>query len=94
LLVIKTFRCAETKKLFDRQRVRKFESAQDSARRKLEILNAAADLGDLAALPGNRLEKLKGRREGRYSIRMNDQWRLCFVWRNGEAYEVEIVDYH
>lgn len=58
------------------------------------MLDAAAKLQDLAALPGNRLEALRGEREGQHSIRINDQWRICFVWREGNAYEVEIVDYH
>ena len=64
------------------------------ARRKLLYLNEARRLGDLATLPGNRLEALTGDRKGQYSIRINDRWRICFVWRDGDAYEVEIVDYH
>ena len=64
------------------------------ALRKLLALNAAPDLDDLGRIPGNRLEKLKGDRAGRYSIRINDQWRICFFWRDGDAYEVEVVDYH
>ena len=64
------------------------------AQRKLVILNNAADLNDLSVPPGNRLEKLSGNREGQYSIRINDQWRICFAWDEGDAYEVEIVDYH
>jgi proteic killer suppression protein len=64
------------------------------ARRKLRQLDSAAELRDLAAPPGNRLEPLYGNRKGQHSIRINDQWRICFVWRNGDAYEVEIVDYH
>jgi proteic killer suppression protein len=65
-----------------------------SALRKLDMLDAAQDMRTLAALPGNRLEALKGDRKGQYSIRINDQWRICFGWREGHAYEVEIVDYH
>ena len=61
---------------------------------KLEILDAADVLKDLTIPPGNRLEKLTGSREGQHSIRINDQWRICFIWRSGDAYEVEIVDYH
>ena len=67
---------------------------QRIARRKLEILDAAEMLEDLRISPANRLEKLHGKREGQHSIRINDQWRLCFVWRGGNAYDVEIVDYH
>ena len=62
--------------------------------RKLAIVNAASVLGDLAAVPGNRLEKLRGNRAGQHSLRVNDQWRICFVWREGNAHDVEIVDYH
>lgn len=65
-----------------------------SAQRKLSMLNDAERLGDLLAPPGNRLEALKGNRKGQHSIRINDQWRICFVWSDGGAYEVEIVDYH
>lgn len=72
----------------------RFHSIENVARRKLAQLNAAIELRDLAAPPGNRLEALKGARKGRYSIRINDQWRICFVWLPGDAYEVEIVDYH
>ena len=64
------------------------------ARRKLRILAAAKELAELRALPGNQLEALRGNRTGQHSIRVNDQWRLCFVWRNGDAYDVEIMDYH
>lgn len=67
---------------------------QRIARRKLEILDAAERLEDLRIPPANLLEKLHGKREGQHSIRINDQWRLCFVWREGNAYDVEIVDYH
>jgi proteic killer suppression protein len=74
--------------------VRRFKAFERQALRKLDMLDAAPDLGTLAALPGNRLEKLKGDKKDRYSIRINDQWRICFAWRDGHAYEVEIVDYH
>lgn len=67
---------------------------QRSAARKLAILNAATSLQDLRAVPGNRLEKLVGDREGQHSIRINDQWRVCFVWKDGHAHDVEVVDYH
>jgi proteic killer suppression protein len=92
--VIRSFRCNETKALFDRLPSRRWRSIERIARRKLEMLNAARLLTDLAVPPGNRLEALKGNRRGQRSMRINEQWRLCFVWRDGEAYDVEIVDYH
>jgi proteic killer suppression protein len=92
--VIRSFRSADTERLFNRESVRRFRAIERQALRKLEALHAAPALGHLATVPGNRLEKLRGDRQGRYSIRINDQWRLCFVWRDGDAYEVEIVDYH
>ena len=67
---------------------------QRSAARKLEMLHAASQLNSLKVPPNNRLEKLKGKRTGQHSIRINDQWRICFVWKHGDAYDVEIVDYH
>lgn len=92
--MIKSFRCADTEKLFNRERVTKFRSIENAVRRKLEMLNAAARLPDLSVPPGNRLEKLRGDRAGQHSIRVNDQWRICFIWRESNAYDVEIVDYH
>ncbi|MGH7932873.1 MAG: type II toxin-antitoxin system RelE/ParE family toxin [Candidatus Binataceae bacterium] len=92
--MIKTFRCADTETLFNRQTSLRFQSIERQARRKLELLSAALKLDDLAAAPGNRLEALKDDRKGQHSIRINDQWRICFVWRAGDAYDVEIVDYH
>ena len=93
--MIKTFANTETKKIFKRKFSKKLpQSIQRKARMKLEILDAANVLNDLTIPPGNRLEKLTGNREGQHSIRINDQWRICFVWRRGDAYEVEIVDYH
>jgi proteic killer suppression protein len=92
--VIKTFRCVETERLFEGERVRKFQAVEQSARRKLELIFAAKELRDLSRTPGNRLEKLSGSREGQYSVRINDQWRVCFRWREGDAYDVEITDYH
>jgi toxin HigB-1 len=74
--------------------VARFHSIERSAIRKLEMLNAATELRQLAVVPGNRLEALKGSRQGQHSIRVNDQWRVCFVWQAGDAYEVEITDYH
>jgi toxin HigB-1 len=93
--VIKSFHDSDTRRVFERERVRRWsEQLQRSALRKLLILDAAADLRDLAVPPGNRLERLSGERSGQHSIRINDQWRLCFVWKDGDAYEAEIVDYH
>jgi proteic killer suppression protein len=92
--VIRSFRCADTERLFGREAVRRFKAIERPALRKLDILDAAVDLRTLSSLPGNRLERLKGNRREQYSIRINDQWRICFVWRASHAYEVEIVDYH
>jgi len=93
--MIKTFKCGATERLFHRENVRSFGfDLQRIARRKLEWLEAARNLEDLRVPPGNRLEKLKGKRAGQYSVRINDQWRLCFEWRDGHAWCVEIVDYH
>jgi proteic killer suppression protein len=74
--------------------VHRFQAIERQALRKLAMLGAAPDIGTLATLPGKRLEALKGNRKGQYSIRVNEQWRICFAWREGYAYEVEIVDYH
>lgn len=92
--MIQSFRCRDTERLFHREVVPRFKAIERQALRKLDMLDAAPDLRTLASLPGNRLEPLKGERKGQFSIRINDQWRLCFVWRDGHAYEVEIVDYH
>ena len=83
-----------TAKLFDDRDVPRFRPIQEAARRKLLLLHRAISLQDLRVPPGNRLEELKGRRKGQHSIRINDQWRLCFVWRDGDSFEVEITDYH
>ena len=74
--------------------VRRFQAIERPARRKLLYSHRALRLGDLRVPPGNQLEALKGSRAGTYSIRINDQWRICFVWRDGDAHDVEIVDYH
>ena len=93
--VIKSFRDRDTERLFHRERVRRLGAdVQRIALRKLRMLDAAASLDDLRIPPVNRLEKLKGDRAGQHSIRINQQWRLCFGWRAGDAYDVEIVDYH
>jgi toxin HigB-1 len=93
--MIKTFQNKQTEKVFLRETVPQL--SQDVYRlslRKLLLLDAAEKLEDLRVPPGNKLEKLVGDRRGQYSIRINDQWRLCFQWEEGDAYEVEIVDYH
>lgn len=92
--VIRSFRDAETEAVFLRRYSRRWNAAERSARRKLDQLHAALSLTDLASPPGNRLEALRGDRAGFYSIRINDQLRICFRWDEGNAYDVEIVDYH
>ncbi len=93
--MIKSFAEKEPEKLFSGKASRKFPAdIQQTALRKLVLLHAAVELKFLRVPPGNRLEALKGTRAGQYSIRINDQWRICFTWRNGDAYEVEIADYH
>ncbi|MHB0975017.1 MAG: type II toxin-antitoxin system RelE/ParE family toxin [Thiobacillus sp.] len=92
--MIESFRCKDTRALFENKRVARFVSFEQVARRKLKQLHAAADLAFLKVPPQNRLEALKGDRKGQWSIRINDQWRLCFEWRDGSALNVEIVDSH
>jgi proteic killer suppression protein len=93
--MIKSFRDKETEGLFSRGPVKKLSvQVQRAALRKLLMLDAAITLEDLRVPPGNRLEKLVGDRQGQHSVRINDQWRICFEWSDGDAYEVEIVDYH
>jgi proteic killer suppression protein len=93
--VIGSFACAETERIFHGERSRRLApDIQNTARRKLRYLHRARVLQDLAMPPGNRLEALKGKRRGQHSIRVNDQWRICFVWQEGQAERVEIVDYH
>jgi proteic killer suppression protein len=93
--MIRSFGSPETERIFALQRSRKLPSdIQQVALRKLRMLNNARTLQDLRSPTANRLEKLRGDRSGQYSIRINDQWRVCFQWRDGDAYEVEIVDYH
>jgi len=92
--VIRSFKCRDTVALNERNRVKRFVSIETVARRKLRQLEIAGRLDDLRIPPGNRLEALKGDRAGQHSIRINDQWRVCFRWREGAAEEVEIVDYH
>lgn len=95
--MIKGFSDKATAALFNGEpykRWKRFDSVADVALRKLDILDAAASLDDLGAVPGNRLEALSGDRKGQYSIRINEQWPICFVWDGGDALNVEIVDYH
>ena len=92
--MIRSFKCADTQRLFNDDRVRRFQSVEQVARRKLKMLHDATALSDLAALPGNRLEALRGDRKGQHSIRINEQYRLCFEWQDGDAHDVEIVDNH
>jgi proteic killer suppression protein len=93
--VIRSFKDKETEKVFHRERSGKLPAdVQDTAYRRLNYLDAAVKLLDLRSPPGNRLEKLSGDRAGQWSIRINDQWRICFEWRNDDAYSVEITDYH
>ena len=93
--MIRTFAAKETERIWQGQRSRKFPAAiQERALRKLRQLDASLTLEDLRRPPGNRLEALKGDRDGQWSIRVNEQWRICFVWSDGKADAVEIVDYH
>ena len=92
--MIKTFHCKYTQALFEGKRPRKFKSFATAAERKLQMLDDAYTLEDLRVPPGNRLEALRGTRKGQWSIRINDQWRVCFRFEDGEAFDVTIIDYH
>ena len=92
--MIRSFACSDTANLFESRPVARFRNIERVARRKLLQLQAAPNLDSLRVPPGNRLEALKGHRKGQHSIRINDQWRICFVWRSDGPHEVEIVDYH
>lgn len=92
--MIRSFRDGDTERLFRDGTVRRWAAIERPARRKLLLLNTAQSLNDLRVPPGNRLEALRGDRRGLHSIRINDQWRICFVWRADGPHEVEIVDYH
>ena len=93
--MIKSFVCKETEKLFNREVPRKWSTGvRKAAARKLRVIHASTNLEDLRTPPGNHLEKLTKDRKGQHSIKINDQWRICFNWRSGNAYNVEITDYH
>lgn len=92
--MIKTVKGRDTQRFNAGRRVKRFEGFERQAGRRLAVLDAAPTIEALAALPSNRLEALRGDRAGQYSIRVNEQWRICFVWRDGDAFDVEIVDYH
>jgi proteic killer suppression protein len=92
--MIRSFACVDTEKLFRSQAVPRFKNIERVARRKLLQLQASTELNSLRIPPGNQLEALKGDRLGQHSLRVNDQWRICFVWHDDGAYRVEIVDYH
>ncbi len=93
--MIESFKCRETEKIFHRQFSKKLpHDIQKIAFRKLRMLNRSSAVQDLRIPPANKLEALSGNRKGQHSIRINDQWRICFKWQNGNAYDVEIVDYH
>ncbi len=92
--MIKSFKCKDTEALYQGKRVRKFESFKAQAEKRLEILDNAKTIHDLMGLPSNRFEALAGDRNGQHSIRINQQWRVCFKWQDSDAYNVEIVDYH
>ena len=93
--MIRSFKDSDTESIFRRNRVNRFSvELQRQTQRKLGILNSAIDLNDLRVPPGNRLEKLSGNRYGQHSIRVNEQWRICFVWEGRDAWDVELTDYH
>ena len=93
--MIKSFRDKEAEKVYSREGSRKLpEDIQQVTLRKLRMINNAKNMNDLRIPPANKLEKLKGNREGHYSVRINDQWRICFKWVDGDAYEAEVTDYH
>jgi len=92
--MIKSFKCRDTEALFSNKSVLRFQGIERSARKRLFYLNAVLSLNELKRIPGNSLEALKGNRKGQYSVRINDQWQICFLWADGNPHDVEIVDYH
>lgn len=93
-MAIQSFRCKETRSIYESLAANRFNSIRGVAERKLQMLDDAVELRDLRSPPGNRLEQLSGNRAGQYSIRVNDQWRICFIWGANGPEDVEIVDYH
>ncbi len=93
-MAIKSFECKNTEALYEGNKPKQFRNIETVAERKLQMIDSAVELNDLRSPPGNRLEELGGDRKGQYSIRINDQWRICFKWQDGDAYDIEIVDYH
>ena len=93
-MTIRSFRCADTEAIYEGKSPRRFRSIESVAQRKLQMIDDAVELRDLKSPPGNRLEALRGDRDGQHSIRINDQWRVCFVWTETGPMNVEIVDYH
>jgi toxin HigB-1 len=92
--MIKSFACRDTEALFNDRRVRRFQSIERQARKRLMVLHAAPSLEALMLNPGNKFHSLGGKRKTQFAIRINDQWRICFEWQDGNAYQVEIADYH
>ena len=92
--MIRSFKDRRTENFFAGENVRRFLGFKKTAERKMVVLDSSTSLRDLAGIPGNRLEKLSGKRAGQYSIRINDQWRICFVWKDDGPHDVEITDYH
>ena len=93
-MAIKSFECKNTEALYEGNKRKQFRNIETVAERKLQMIDSAVEPNDLRSPPGNRLEELGGDRKGQYSIRINDQWRICFKWQDGDAYDIEIVDYH
>ena len=93
-MTILSFRCADTQAIYEGKSPRRFRNIENVAQRKLQMLDDAVELRDLKSPPGNRLESLAGDRTGQHSIRVNDQWRVCFVWTAAGPQDIEIVDYH
>lgn len=92
--MIRSFRNKETEAIFERRRVRRFQQISEVALRRLVLIDSAEEIRDLRSPPANRLETLKGDRAGQYSVRINDRYRVCFKWKGGHAFDVEITDYH